>query len=112
LVGVGLTMLVGWAGQVSLGHIALVGVGAFITARLAPHGWSLPPLLVLSGLAGAATMAVAGLPTLRLRGLTLAVTTLGVAVVAPTWLFRQEWFGSTAPFGRRVGPARVAPGPA
>jgi ABC-type branched-subunit amino acid transport system ATPase component/ABC-type branched-subunit amino acid transport system permease subunit len=110
LVGVGLTMLVGWAGQVSLGHMALVGVGAFITARLAPHGWSLPLLLVLSGLAGAATMAVAGLPALRLRGLTLAVTTLGVAVVAPVWLFRQEWFGSNTPFGRLVEPAAIAKG--
>src|SRR5438034_5535058 len=39
LVGVGLTMLIGWAGQVSLGHFALVGLGAFITARLAPHDW-------------------------------------------------------------------------
>ena len=110
LVGVGLTVLVGWAGQVSLGHFAIVGVGAFITARLAPHGWSLPALLVLSGVAGAAAMAVAGLPALRLRGLTLAVTTLGVAVVAPTWLFRQEWFGSSTPFGRLVEPAAVAHG--
>src|SRR5207245_1333039 len=110
LVGVGLTMLVGWAGQVSLGHVALVGVGAFITARLAPHGWSLPPLLVLSGLAGAATMAVTGLPALRLRGLTLAVTTLGFAVVAPIWLFRQSWFGSNTPFGRIVEPVAIAKG--
>jgi branched-subunit amino acid ABC-type transport system permease component len=39
LVGVALTLLVGWAGQVSLGHFALVGVGAFITARLAPNDW-------------------------------------------------------------------------
>ena len=110
LVGVGLTMLVGWAGQVSLGHFALVGLGAFITARLAPHHWSLPALLALTGLAGAAAMAVAGLPALRLRGLTLAVTTLGVAVVAPTWLFRKPWFGSNAPFGRIVEPAAIAKG--
>ena len=38
-----------------------------------------------------------GLPALRLRGLTLAVTTLGFAVVAPIWLFRQSWFGSDTP---------------
>src|SRR5205807_307979 len=110
LVGVGLTMLVGWAGQVSLGHFALMGLGSFITARLAPHGWSLPLLLVLSGLAGAAAMAVIGLPALRLRGLTLAVTTLGAAVVAPIWLFRQHWFGSDTPFGLIVQPAAIAKG--
>ena len=110
LVGVGLTMLVGWAGQVSLGHFALMGLGSFITARLAPHGWSLPLLLVLSGLAGAAAMTVIGLPALRLRGLTLAVTTLGAAVVAPIWLFRQHWFGSDTPFGLIVQPAAIAKG--
>jgi ABC-type branched-subunit amino acid transport system ATPase component/ABC-type branched-subunit amino acid transport system permease subunit len=110
LVGVAVTMLVGWGGQVSLGHFALVGVGAFLTARLAPHGWSLPLLLVASGALGAAIMAVIGLPALRLRGLTLAVTTLGLAVVAPNWLFRQSWFGSVQPFGVEVVQPRIAVG--
>src|SRR5213078_1699471 len=81
MVGVALTLVIGWAGQISLGHFALVGVGAFITARLSPHQWSLPALLLLSGLVGAAILTVTGLPALRLRGLTLAVTTLGLAVV-------------------------------
>lgn len=107
LVGVALTMVAGWAGQVSLGHFALVGVGAFITARLSPDGWSLPALLVLSGAAGAAVLMVAGLPALRLRGLTLAVTTLGVAVVTPVWLFRQDWFGSDTSFGILVEPVAI-----
>jgi ABC-type branched-subunit amino acid transport system ATPase component/ABC-type branched-subunit amino acid transport system permease subunit len=89
-VGIGLTMLLGWAGQVSLGHFALVGIGAFIAARFGDTV-SLPALLVLAGLVGALTMAVVGIPALRLRGLTLAVTTLGLAVVAPAWLFVQSW---------------------
>jgi ABC-type branched-subunit amino acid transport system ATPase component/ABC-type branched-subunit amino acid transport system permease subunit len=110
MVGVAVTVVVGWAGQVSLGHFALVGVGAFITARLSPHAWSLPTLIVLSGIAGAALMAAAGLPALRLRGLTMAVTTLGVAVVAPAWLFRQTWFGSDTPFGALVEPVAIAKG--
>src|SRR5438067_8069400 len=108
MVGVAVTIVVGWAGQVSLGHFALVGVGAFITARLSPHAWSLPALIVISGVAGAALMAAAGLPALRLRGLTMAVTTLGVAVVAPVWLFRQPWFGSNTPFGALVEPVKIA----
>jgi ABC-type branched-subunit amino acid transport system ATPase component/ABC-type branched-subunit amino acid transport system permease subunit len=93
-VGVGLTMLLGWAGQVSLGHFALLGIGAYTAAKLAPHDLSLPIVLVFAGLTGAAVMAIVGLPALRLRGLTLAVTTLGLAVAGPAWLFVQPWFGA------------------
>ena len=110
VVGVALTMLLGWGGQVSLGHFALVGIGAYLTARWSPHGFTLPGLLVLAGLIGAAVMVVVGLPALRVRGLTLAVTTLGFAVVAPDWLFRQAWMGSTSPFGVSVQPPRVGLG--
>ena len=110
MVGVALTMVVGWAGQVSLGHFALVGVGAFIAARLSPHGWSLPVLVFIAGTAGAAALAITGLPALRLKGLTMAVTSLGVAVVAPAWLFNQSWFGSDDPFGALVTPIALADG--
>jgi ABC-type branched-subunit amino acid transport system ATPase component/ABC-type branched-subunit amino acid transport system permease subunit len=94
VVGVGLTMLVGWAGQVSLGHFAVVGMGAYLAAKLGERDMSLPAVLLVAGLLGAATLALVGLPGLRLRGLTLAVTTLGFAVVAPAWLFTQSWFGA------------------
>ncbi|HEX5268495.1 MAG TPA: ATP-binding cassette domain-containing protein [Acidimicrobiales bacterium] len=104
LIGVAMTTLVGWGGQVSLGHFALVGVGAFITARFGPHNWSLVILLLFAGVVGAGLMVVVGLPALRVRGLTLAVTSLGLAVVAPDWLFRQAWFGSSQPFGVQVNP--------
>ena len=94
LVGVSLTMLVGWAGQVSLGQFALVGIGAYLTARWAGEsGWSVVELLVVTGVVGAAVMVAIGLPALRVRGLTLAVTTLGLAVIAPDWLYLQSWVG-------------------
>ena len=104
LVGVAVTMVVGWAGQVSLGHFALVGVGAFLTVKLSPQGVSLPLLLFISGAAGAGIMVVIGIPALRIRGLTLAITTLGFAVIAPAWLFNQPWIGSARPFGIQVTP--------
>ena len=104
LLGVAVTMVVGWAGQISLGHFALVGVGAYLTARLSPQGWSLPMLLLASAALGAAIMVVIGLPALRIRGFTLAITTLGFAVIAPTWLFRQPWFGSERSFALPVTP--------
>src|SRR5439155_14448911 len=67
LVGIALTMLVGWGGQVSLGHFAIVGLAAYVTGRWAPHGVTLPALLGLAGLIGAVVTAAIGLPALRVR---------------------------------------------
>jgi ABC-type branched-subunit amino acid transport system permease subunit len=80
IIGVSLTILTGWAGQLSLGHFALVAVGAVVTARLANHV-SVLLLLPLAGVIGAAVAIVIGLPALRIRGLYLAVTTLGLALL-------------------------------
>lgn len=102
LVAVSLCVLVGWAGQVSLGQFAIVGLGAFVTARLAPHGLSLLLILVVAGLVGTVASVAVGLPALRVPGLSLAVTSLGLAVIAPEWLFRQGWVGSKQPFGLTV----------
>lgn len=111
LVGVSLTMVVGWSGQVSLGHFALVGIGSFLTAKWAGEsGWSLVEILLVAGLIGAIVMVVIGLPALRVRGLTLAVTTLGLAVIAPDWLYQQGWLGGSTPFAEPVGVLTVLPG--
>ncbi len=111
LVGVSLTILVGWAGQVSLGQFALVGIGAYVTARWAGQsGWSMVELLLVTGLVGAVVLVVIGLPALRVRGLTLAVTTLGLAVIAPDWLYQQGWLGGSTPFNEPVQPMTVLPG--
>jgi ABC-type branched-subunit amino acid transport system ATPase component/ABC-type branched-subunit amino acid transport system permease subunit len=99
LVAVSLCVLVGWGGQISLGQFAVVGLGAFVTARLVPHDVSLLVIVLLAGLAGAVVMMVVGLPALRVPGLSLAVTTLGLAVIAPEWLFLRPWVGSSEPFG-------------
>ena len=110
LVGVSLTMLIGWAGQVSLGSVALVGIGAYLTARWAGEsGWSMVELLLVTGLVGAVVMVVIGLPALRVRGLTLAVTTLGLAVIAPDWLYQQWWLGGSTPFNEPVQVTTVLP---
>jgi len=73
----GVGLLYGRLGLVSLGQIALVGVGGWITLRLG-HGTAMPyPLLLL--IAGAGTCAIGvmvGLPALRLSGLNLAIVTL------------------------------------
>lgn len=102
IVGVSLTILTGWAGQVSLGHFAFIGVGAYTAARLAPHGWTMPGIALVAGGTGAVLAVLIGLPALRLRGAALAVTSLGFAVASTSWLFSQTWFG-------QKGNAVVAP---
>jgi ABC-type branched-subunit amino acid transport system ATPase component/branched-subunit amino acid ABC-type transport system permease component len=111
LIGVSLTMLVGWAGQVSLGQFAVVGIGSYVTAKWAGEsGWSIVELLVVAGLVGAFVMVAIGLPALRVRGLTLAVTTLGLAVIGPDWLYQQGWLGGSTPFNEPVQAMTVLPG--
>ena len=107
--GIALTMVLGWGGQVSLGHFAVVGLGAYLTARWAAHGWSLPFLCLVIGLVGAGTMVVIGLPALRVRGLTLTLTSLGFAVIAGEWLYPQSWVGTSRVNGLPVTPPRLGP---
>ncbi|HET6916057.1 MAG TPA: branched-chain amino acid ABC transporter permease/ATP-binding protein [Acidimicrobiales bacterium] len=110
LAAMSLTVAVGWAGQVSLGHFALVGAGAFIAARLLNDGWSLPFVVLPVGLVGAGLMMAVGIPALRVPGLTLSVTTLGFAIVGQDWLFRQGWFGTTQSVGITLGTPHMARG--
>ena len=109
LLAVAMTMLVGWGGQISLGHFAVVGVGAYLTGRWSSSGWTLPALFLVVGLVGAAVLVLVGLPALKIRGLTLAVTTMGFAVISADWLLRQDWVGSSKPF-LDITPAALGPG--
>jgi ABC-type branched-subunit amino acid transport system permease subunit len=91
-----LLVLTGWAGQVSLGQFALAGLGGGVTALLyGRHGWDIT-LALAAGVAVAAVAAVLlGLPALRLSGPFFAVTTLGFAVVAASYLLVHRfvpWF--------------------
>ncbi|MFN2536806.1 MAG: ATP-binding cassette domain-containing protein, partial [Mycobacteriales bacterium] len=91
------------------------GLGAYLAAKLVGRDLSLPLVLLIAGITGGATMALIGLPAVRLRGLTLAITTLGFAVVAPIWLFQQSWLGAqgqsavSVPAGGFVGIGRLGP---
>ena len=92
LTAAGLHVLVHWAGQISLAQVALMGVGAFVTAR-ANADFSVPlPLAVVLGMVGAVLASLTiGLPALRIRGLALAITTLAFGFAASRWLFVQPW---------------------
>jgi branched-chain amino acid transport system permease protein len=79
---VGLMILTGFAGQISLGHAAFLAIGGFATAALGTH-WQLPFWLILplAGLIATAVGLAAGVFALRLRGLYLAIVTLGLLYI-------------------------------
>ncbi len=94
LIGLSLVVLSGWAGQISLGQMAFVAVGAAVSAKCTIT-WSVDLSLALlaGGSAGAVAALVVGLPALRLRGLYLAVTTLVFALAVNSWLLNRQFFG-------------------
>ena len=74
----GLNLVVGFAGQLAIGYVALLTVGAYTASALAEKLGVPPPLaLVAAGLAGAVGGVVVGLPALRLRTFYFAMSTLG-----------------------------------
>jgi branched-chain amino acid transport system permease protein len=84
---VGLNLLTGYTGQISLGHGALMAVGGYTTAALMVHEhwrdvWTIP----LAGLAAGIVGFLIGLPALRLSGLYLAMATFAFAVAMPSLL--------------------------
>jgi branched-chain amino acid transport system permease protein len=84
---VGLNLLTGYTGQISLGHGALMAIGGYTTAALVVHEhwrdvWTIP----LAGLAAGIVGFVIGIPALRLAGLYLALATFAFAVAMPSLL--------------------------
>jgi branched-chain amino acid transport system permease protein len=79
----GLNLLTGFTGQVSVGHSAFFGVGAYVTAIL---GNTLPTLLAIGGglVAGLFAGILVGLPSLRIQGTPLAIVTLVLGATFPT----------------------------
>jgi len=94
IVVLGLNLLIGYAGQISLGQAAFVGIGAYAAAILAAkHGVS--PWLALGAavILSAVTAAIVGIPLLKLRGHYLAMGTLGLGIIAQTVMV--QWDGLT-----------------
>ena len=90
IAGVGLMLLSGYTGQISLGHAAFFAVGSYTEAILIAKGVpffiSLPAAGILAGLTGV----VIGLPALRLAGIYLAIATLAFAIIVEEILARWE----------------------
>ncbi len=87
MVAVGLTLLMGFGGQISLGQGGFMALGAYTTGILAArHGMPILPAVILAPLVAALAGYVIGLPLLRLRGHHLAIATLAFAILVTVLL--------------------------
>jgi branched-chain amino acid transport system permease protein len=94
LAAMGLNLLVGYCGQISIGHAAFMAVGAYAAYNLVIRvpGLNFLVVLVLAGLVAAAVGMLFGIPSLRIKGLYLAVATLAAQFFID-WIFaRVKWF--------------------
>jgi len=99
-----LTVLTGWLGQLSLGQMAIAGLGALFAARLTEVGVPFWVAIAVTTVASALVAAVLGLGSLRVRGLYLAVVTFVFALAAQQYFFSlpilsgQSTDGANLPF--------------
>ncbi|MEZ5839397.1 MAG: branched-chain amino acid ABC transporter permease [Hyphomicrobiales bacterium] len=92
---VGLNLLMGYAGQVSLGHAGFFGMGAYAVA-VGPTHMGIPPLAaaVLGAVSAGLVAFLVGRPILKLRGHYLAVATLGMGILIAMFLNNEaQWTG-------------------
>jgi branched-chain amino acid transport system permease protein len=100
ILAVGLNIVKGFAGQITVGHIALAAVGAYSSAVLSvkfglPFWIALPGAVVITGLAGI----VVGVPAFRLEGAYLALATLGLAESVRISISATSYLGAAIGFG-------------
>lgn len=98
----GLVILIGYAGQISLGHAGFCGIGAYACA-LAPVHLGLPPVvaMLLGALISGVLAYLVGRPILRLKGHYLAVATLGFGILIFMVLSNESWL-TGGPDGMQV----------
>ncbi|HEY2265003.1 MAG TPA: ABC transporter permease, partial [Streptosporangiaceae bacterium] len=97
-IALSVVVLTGYVGQVSLAQMSLAGIGGFMIGHIASDwGIGFPWSLILAGLCSVPVGLVIGLPALRLRGVNLAVVTLGFAAAMDAVVFNSSSFtGGTA----------------
>ncbi len=101
LAALGVNILVGYCGQISLGSGAFMAVGAYGAYNFFQRlpGMPLVPALILGGLCATCFGVLFGLPSLRVKGLYLAVATLAAQFFADWMFLRIKWFTLDTPSG-------------
>lgn len=114
MVAASLVVLTGWAGHISLGHIAFMGFGGASTAILVTHhGFDVIGAVLVGGLVAAAVAVVIGVPALRITGPFLAVVTLAFAVTSASYFLVPKyfpWFATDETIPRPALFGRIATG--
>src|SRR5512132_971432 len=90
IVALGLMMLVGFTGQISLGHAAFLAVGAYTEALMQAAGVPFVVSISCAALFSAVAGLIVGLPALRLKGIYLAIATLAFNVIVEEIITRWE----------------------
>ena len=101
LAAIGVNILVGYCGQISLGSGGFMAVGAYMAynAFVRVEGMPMLVAILLGGVCAAAMGVVFGIPSLRVRGLYLAVATLAAQFVADWAFLRITWFTNNSTSG-------------
>ncbi len=101
LAALGVNVLVGYCGQISLGSAAFMAVGAYGAYNFLVRipGMPLIPALILGGLSAMVFGILFGLPSLRVKGLYLAVATLAAQFLSDWMFLRIQWFTNDSPSG-------------
>ena len=89
-VALSLVVLSGWTGQISLGQAAFYGFGVYLVRPVLNAGVPAPLALLVIAFAGAAISLVLGIPSLRLKGVYLAIATLAFGAMCQNYLFNQD----------------------
>jgi branched-chain amino acid transport system permease protein len=90
IVGLGLMLLAGFTGQVSIGHAAFLGVGAYAQGVLTNLGLPFPIAMICAAALAAAAGVVVGLPALRVKGMYLGIATLAFGFIVEEVFARWE----------------------
>ena len=93
LFALSLNVITGFCGQVSLGHAAFYGIGAYTAALLSKAGLPLALALIPAAISAATIGLIVGLAALRVRHDFLAITTMGVTFLFVGIVRKQEWLG-------------------
>jgi branched-chain amino acid transport system permease protein len=100
MIALSVLVLTGWAGQVSLGQFAFVGIGAYVAAIIRDRtGLDIVPCTIAAAAVGAMVAVLVGLPALRLRGFHLAVSTLAFGLVVSSLVLDPSMLGRWLPSG-------------
>lgn len=91
---VGLNIVTGTAGLISIGHAGFLAIGAYTAGiAISTYGWPIPAAILAAGFVSAAASLLVGIPSLRLKGLYLAITTLAFSIIVVHLI--NQWEGLT-----------------